>query len=333
MAVGAVYRVDLASRLQKELGVEIEPDRFAFRIKDVPYRVCREFSKRRLQIEAELKRMGASDAVSASAATQKTRGPAREAKMESLFAAWQKVGEELGFGPREAKRLLHQVTQSHEEKTQEREEQTTGPEQKSTSAENGRKFEEASRSSTKDEFRAKVKEAEQEAYKDLSSKKNFFGLVSQLFPQPYHVRHFEVFIWNKPSVKHGVVVPRKPLLKIPYLVLGPKPQHWGKIRQRILTDKDGELRWQEKILFPKIPGLRGFTEARLRWYRYTKEEKLEAALERERKSHEATKQELNQERKVKAEKQREETEHRRREDERRREEELRRSREQSRSCR
>jgi conjugative relaxase-like TrwC/TraI family protein len=58
MTGGAIYRAELAYQLEKQLGLVIERDGFAFNVKGVPQGLCEEFSKRRDQILAELERTG-----------------------------------------------------------------------------------------------------------------------------------------------------------------------------------------------------------------------------------------------------------------------------------
>jgi conjugative relaxase-like TrwC/TraI family protein len=315
MAIGAVYRVELAARLTESLGLVIEADRFAFHIANVPYAACREFSKRRVQVEAELESMGASDAVSASLAALKTRGTAKEAKMEALFQAWHKVGEELGFGPKEAARLLHQRKRDQaKEREADRSDQL---------------FAEAARCENKKDYRAKLKEAERRAYESLDPRGLFAKATAHLFESPYHVGRFKVILYNRPSIKQDRVVPRKPIINLPYLKLGPKPQKWSRVRKRLIRTRFGEVRWQDNLLFPGVPLLRGWTEPKLRWYRYTKEEKLQRKLDR--KHAKAEGQKLHEQKRE--ERQRANDEARRQEEMRRREEERRRNEEQSRSPR
>jgi len=93
MAAGALYRSELAARL-RELGFELERDRSAFRIQDVPKALEELFSKRRAAIEAELKARGKSgDAVAAERAALTTREVKGHVARDELFSTWR---EEAG---------------------------------------------------------------------------------------------------------------------------------------------------------------------------------------------------------------------------------------------
>jgi conjugative relaxase-like TrwC/TraI family protein len=116
MQGGALYRVTLAEELSEALRVRIVPDRFGFALEDVPRKVVHEFSNRRGEIEAELKRMKQDSAVAAKEAAVKTRGASPKADLAKLFPAWQAIGRELGWGPMEAKNILQRAARAQSQK-------------------------------------------------------------------------------------------------------------------------------------------------------------------------------------------------------------------------
>jgi Ti-type conjugative transfer relaxase TraA len=104
MASGAIYRAELSFQLEK-LGYEIERDGDFFKINGVPKALCEEFSKRRAEIEAELKRTGFEGAKASAAATLATRQVKGHTAREELFRQWQEVGKEFEITKEQAKDL------------------------------------------------------------------------------------------------------------------------------------------------------------------------------------------------------------------------------------
>lgn len=96
MAAGAVYRAELASRLQ-ELGYSIERDGRSFKVAGVEQSICDHFSKRREQIEAELKATGHAGAKSSAIAAMSTRHAKTVVDRDTLHRSWQAQANELGF--------------------------------------------------------------------------------------------------------------------------------------------------------------------------------------------------------------------------------------------
>lgn len=97
MAAGAIYRVQLATELQKRLEVPIEQKKSWFEVSHVPKELVEHFSKRRQAIEAALGSRGLESASAAAFAALATR----EAKelvpsREDLFSRWR--GESLRIG-------------------------------------------------------------------------------------------------------------------------------------------------------------------------------------------------------------------------------------------
>jgi len=98
MALGALYRAQLAYELEERLGLEIERDRFSFQVKGIAKEVCEHYSKRRAAIEKELGAKGLESAVAAAIAAKESREikevvPPRA----TLFRQWREEVERV-FG-------------------------------------------------------------------------------------------------------------------------------------------------------------------------------------------------------------------------------------------
>ena len=105
MVTGARYRADLRVQLER-IGLLIERKADNFEIKDVPKALCTEFSKRRLEVEAALKKSGYSSPVAAKIATLDTRSTKHHVPREILLAEWKKVGEAHQWSTPQAAALL-----------------------------------------------------------------------------------------------------------------------------------------------------------------------------------------------------------------------------------
>ncbi|WP_341742883.1 MobF family relaxase [Azonexus hydrophilus] len=112
MALGAAYRAELATELQK-LGFQIERDKSSFRIADIPKELERDFSTRRQEIEKELRDKGMSGGKASAAATLATRENKGEVDREKLFAQAQLTAEKYGITPDKINDL-RQSSQQHE---------------------------------------------------------------------------------------------------------------------------------------------------------------------------------------------------------------------------
>lgn len=114
MALGAAYRAELATELQK-LGFQIERDKSSFRIADIPKELERDFSTRRQEIEKELKQHGMSGGKASAAATLATRETKGEVDREKLFAQAQLTAEKYGI-TQDKINDLRQSSQQHEQR-------------------------------------------------------------------------------------------------------------------------------------------------------------------------------------------------------------------------
>ncbi|MDH5327610.1 MAG: relaxase domain-containing protein [Gammaproteobacteria bacterium] len=107
MALGAMYRAELADLLQTQLGLQVEQDSGSFRVKLVPKSVELEFSQRRVSIVNELEARGWTTAQGAQMISSATRERKAMVDRPQLFAQWQDRGRGLGFGPDEVARLFN----------------------------------------------------------------------------------------------------------------------------------------------------------------------------------------------------------------------------------
>jgi len=102
MAAGAVYRAELAQRLQRGLGVEIRRKDREFEVKGVPEKLIKEFSKRREAITLDMAKKGYETSKAAEKSNLATRAPKREKSFTLLQQEWQVVGRQHGFEPEKA---------------------------------------------------------------------------------------------------------------------------------------------------------------------------------------------------------------------------------------
>ena len=96
MALGAVYRAELASEIEKNLGIGIEADREYFRLAGIPSELEEEFSKRRTQIEAALASKGLSGGKASEVAALDTRKGKEVVEAEILREEWTEIAAEYG---------------------------------------------------------------------------------------------------------------------------------------------------------------------------------------------------------------------------------------------
>lgn len=114
MALGALYRAELASQLESRLSVRIERDQSSFALRGVPEAVQDHFSKRAGQIQDWLAEHGYRGAKAAQLATLDTRRTKTEIDRPALFARWQAEGRTVGWGPEQAAALLEPRQPAHE---------------------------------------------------------------------------------------------------------------------------------------------------------------------------------------------------------------------------
>lgn len=107
MAAGALFRAELAARLERALGLRACRVERCFEILGVEPALIAEFSKRRAQIEARLREMGIYTAAAAETAALDTRTVKEMPPREELFSRWQEVGRAFHWSTKELSWLLH----------------------------------------------------------------------------------------------------------------------------------------------------------------------------------------------------------------------------------
>ena len=105
LGVGALYRAELAARLEDFLGLRTVRVRDWFEVAGVPFEVIRHFSRRRRAVEAALAKAGRSGGRAAAVAALATRPDKEPAREQTLFAGWLARGQALGFGRPEVQAL------------------------------------------------------------------------------------------------------------------------------------------------------------------------------------------------------------------------------------
>ncbi len=106
MAAGAIYRAELSRLLTRDLGIEVERRRSWFEVVGVPQDLIEEFSKRRGEIEEELKRRGLNSAEAAAVAAIQTREAKGLVARKALFDNWREGGEGQHWTTVQADRLF-----------------------------------------------------------------------------------------------------------------------------------------------------------------------------------------------------------------------------------
>lgn len=117
MALGAMYRAELAAQLQERLPVQIVRDQSSFAIAGIPEAIQQQFSKRADQIKDWMQERGYEGAVAAQTATLDTRTRKQEIDRPALFEQWTQEGQAAGWGPAQAAHLLTEPAFDHERPT------------------------------------------------------------------------------------------------------------------------------------------------------------------------------------------------------------------------
>ena len=108
MAIGALYRAELAHELRRTLGLSLRSERSWFELEGVPASLVAAHSQRRAAILEALKAYGEDNAVAAKAAAMATRQAKEVVPRAELFRRWRALAEEHGFNPaRDLAKGLH----------------------------------------------------------------------------------------------------------------------------------------------------------------------------------------------------------------------------------
>ena len=106
MTLGALFRVELAYLIEKELGVCVKQDGWKFEVEGVPTKLCDEFSKRRQQIETIAAAEGWNSPKVMAELALVTRDAKEEVSPYKLFPHWHETAREYSFGEAQAKALF-----------------------------------------------------------------------------------------------------------------------------------------------------------------------------------------------------------------------------------
>jgi conjugative relaxase-like TrwC/TraI family protein len=124
MAAGALYRASLSQRLGEELGLKtyrptdkvtvlgktIKVPRAWYEVRGVPQKTCDRFSQRSAMIEELASLYGWSSPEVKAHMAEATREHKGHINREESFEIWAKQGETMGFGPRQAARVMARAT-------------------------------------------------------------------------------------------------------------------------------------------------------------------------------------------------------------------------------
>jgi conjugative relaxase-like TrwC/TraI family protein len=106
LLLGSIYQTELAHGLQQRLGLRIEPARVGFHIVGVPKELCRAFSARRQQIEQWLQARAETGSVASKQAALATRAAKQAVPLAELEWQWRRLAQDYGWGPEQAQRLI-----------------------------------------------------------------------------------------------------------------------------------------------------------------------------------------------------------------------------------
>ncbi|RYG99222.1 MAG: conjugative relaxase [Alphaproteobacteria bacterium] len=106
MTAGALYRTELAYRLEQDLGLPIRKRGAFFEVEGVSKDLSESFSKRRFVIENLIRERGIVDAAGASRAAIETRSAKEDVSRSKLEVEWLKQGKLAGWSTIQAESLL-----------------------------------------------------------------------------------------------------------------------------------------------------------------------------------------------------------------------------------
>ncbi len=112
MAAGALFRLELATQLSKQLGLKIAADEWSFKVAGVPQSLCDEQSKRRQVIEQIAKEEGWHSPRLLAKLAIRTRAAKGLVSMAECTKEWLEAGERHSFGRERATELLAAAQES-----------------------------------------------------------------------------------------------------------------------------------------------------------------------------------------------------------------------------
>jgi conjugative relaxase-like TrwC/TraI family protein len=106
IAIGEHFQKELAREFSEHLGIELEKGRVGYEVREISRELCDVFSTRRKEIEAELARIGHSDAMHSRGAAEKTRARKSGARESHLLPKWKDVAAAHGFTEEHARKII-----------------------------------------------------------------------------------------------------------------------------------------------------------------------------------------------------------------------------------
>ncbi len=107
MAIGAVYRTELAYQLQQKLGVIVRPVREWFEIKGIPKKLCEHFSKRSQEIRRIAREYGVHHPRFLELVAKVTAGVKGHLPHADLHRKWKLTAKQLGFPAARVLKLIN----------------------------------------------------------------------------------------------------------------------------------------------------------------------------------------------------------------------------------
>ena len=232
--VKAIYEVELAHQLRSRLGLTITPlEKKGFKIEGIPDELCREFSKRRPQIVAEVERRGAKNPKAKSYAAKSTRPDKVVLSHEALFSLWERRIKACGFDVEKIQALLNR-----------------GQVMEGEAAAFKEKFAEAAKRHPKPTREALVNFGRKNGTALGATGDDLRDAFREQLPKSQPFVHVE---WRELFKKAPFWSPAK-LVKLPRIVIGNPKQfrRWGDVlRER--NGALGKIRIQERFIFGNAP--------------------------------------------------------------------------------
>lgn len=289
IALGELFQNELARELRSRLGIELEKGPVGYQIKGVPRKLCDVFSKRRKEIEAELLRVGHSDALHARGAAEKTRARKRGTPEKELLVKWRAVAEAHGFTVDHARKILEKGRENLARQAPDVErERGRSPQVSPVAKQETAHGHDAPRSTPKPslrvykpvlerekrvkEFQEKLREIADRIFPERQTSERITKIANGLARRygiereivlasikqlklPIHGRLARVE-WKKAFRKAPKWSPIAGV-RVPRLVLKNQPRRWADIRWEKAIPRIGEaskaIRIQQRKLFPKAP--------------------------------------------------------------------------------
>lgn len=293
IALGLFFQGELAQELRASLNLEIDERKVGFHIKGVPEELCSDMSKRRHQIDEELKATGRDGAEAARAAALLTRKNKKKVAMEALFETWKEEAATYDFGPEQVINLTRPKNEFKQEGAAENDDH---PRENGSSQEAAKDSQEKEKARSSNDAKTRNKEwkpERQEPRKWSAAEKAYFKelrkATDRIFPELQDRRritrlayavakkmeinpsfvptaidclHLPTFKavyrieWKKVFWKAPALSPFSKI-RTPRFVIRNNPRRWGKVRVRQrfwgIGPTQKEIRIQDRKVFPNVP--------------------------------------------------------------------------------